>query len=174
MGLKSKLFKFSVIFICIYSIATIFFIPRNMVYVKMISLSQNIKDYPELKQLALEIVKPCQDYDRDLKYHCMYRMVADFVERNITYVPDSFLEEVLMLNNDPLHTLRYGGDCENKAILAIDLLKQLGFKNLYFVFQDDPDPFKTDHMCYMVYDMGRFVTYNCDPTKPISQVMQVV
>ncbi len=123
-----------------------------------ILLKSEIKDSPEVIKIANDIKELCKDegyfYDS-----CLTGETYLFVMNNITYKSDTLVENIFQLNNSVEHTLKYGGDCENQAILAIDILKTLNRTNLYLVFQE-PIEGSSAHICWMTNDYGpKF--YNC-------------
>jgi len=101
--------------------------------------------------LAYKLVKSCNNTE------CVMNRIWYFVTRNISYEKDTFFENYLNLNNSVYQTLgERKGDCENKAILALSLLKSLGADNLYIVVEKD-------HTCWARKerrDVIRF--YNCN------------
>lgn len=129
-----------------------------------------LKDYPEIKDLAFDITKNC---DNRL---CYYESVKDYVI-GLKSRHDGFLSD--FETNDPLFTLKYGNDCEGKAILAIDLLKALGEKNIYLLIQEGkkPDGSRLMHACWMAKpfeEHNAYMLFNCIHNADIIKMTRMV
>lgn len=169
-GTKTDYLVFITLLIAIAYIFLTFNIAKDYATVKLY-MEPEIKDSKEVRQIADYIDKECKD---ELKQHseyqryrksfyswCINAEVESFILNNITLKDDNWLEDVFMLNNSINHTLKYGGDCENQAILALDILKALNQTNLYFVLQEPVGNYTSYHVCWMAYYDGYPSFYNC-------------
>ncbi len=177
---KSKIVHSILIFLILYISYTIFFIEKMVYETKLIVISNDIVDEPLVKKIAEEIKMKCDSSIAGtettelnlLKKQCQADEVLFFILKNITYKSDNFFEDVLLLNNKPSYTTEHGGDCENQAVLALDILKTLNFKNIYLVYQKIN--MTTSHACWMILTPNQdFKTYNCMPDAIITNVLRV-
>lgn len=143
---------FGASFIILVLIVVFNFIPIHS-NIALTIYSQEIKDTPETMRIVKEIIIKCRN--RTAKRDCLIDEVERFVLININYTEDNLRDEFLFRNNDINYTLTYGNDCEGKAILIADLLKQFNFKGIYLVDQSCED---NGHICVYIQDY-RFV--NC-------------
>ncbi len=86
---------------------------------------------------------------------CIFAAIEYFVIEKVPYLPDGEGALSVISGNDPWTTLERGGDCENKAILALSLLKSLGETDLYLVFE-------RDHACWLGKPHGYYQFYGCN------------
>jgi len=126
----------------------------------------NIRDHPEVASIAESIRQKCLFNKIYISEECLFYEVENFIFENVSYRKDTIIEETFKIHKDPLYTLKYGGDCEGMAILAIDILKSLGRKNLYLVRQDQ-------HICWGAMVGKSLRLYGCDLSKPINFIRRV-
>lgn len=133
----------------------------NVIEERLNIMARDVITYEEIKEIADEIEeKWIFDINR-------YKQVYRFVMNNITYEKDNEVENWYMLNNTPLHTLEHGGDCESKAILALSILKAMGYDNTYMIYQPK-------HICWGIWDdTFNFYMFNCNENKTIVGVRRV-
>jgi len=135
---------------------------------------KQIKYNPLVKEIAYNISKDvikrvghCENYH----WYCFIE-ASEYVS-HIPYRKDySFLDSILCRNKDVAYTLSRGGDCENKAILFINIMEQLGIKNNYFVFQKKRGE-EEYHLCVLSVVDGSYRFFNCIPTYDIIGIKKV-
>lgn len=133
----------------------------NVIGERMNLMVSDVITYEEIREIADEIEERWV-YDTS-KYNEVYR----FVMNNVTYKEDNEIESWHMLNNSPLHTLEYGGDCEGKAILALSILKAMGYDSLYMIYQKK-------HICWGIWDdVFNFYMFNCVENRSIVGIRRV-
>ena len=122
--------------------------------------SLQIRDYPEVNAVASSIKNDCLNEtlswgDENCDF-CEFYRVEDYINNNVTYKPPWHF-----IPKNPVDTIKDGGDCKDKATLAIDLLKSLGHNNIYLVFQLDYS-IQAGHQCWAVQYHGRIMFFDCN------------
>jgi len=122
---------------------------------KMYLIKSEMRDSPLLEEVAEIVRERCEGYEpRDL---CYVTEAFDWVEENIKYRHDSWLEELFFLNNDVNYTYRNGNDCEGRAVFLADLLKHLNVSKVYIALQGGD----VLHACVLVDRGGFLLALNC-------------
>lgn len=126
-----------------------------------------IHDYIELVDTSPEVVRIAEAIKNitENEYE-QHQEVYRFMVINISYRSDSDEENLNNINNEPLYTLEHGGDCENKAVLALSIIKALGNNNTYLIYQPK-------HICWGAWIGYDFKLYNCIPGETILRVRRV-
>jgi len=123
---------------------------------KMHLIKSEIRDSPLLEEIAGGIAEKCEGYEpEDL---CRITEAFEWVEKNIKYRRDSWVEEFFFLNNDINHTYYNGNDCEGRAVFLADLLKHLNVSGVYIALQQGGDVL---HACVLVDRGGFLLALNC-------------
>jgi len=99
---------------------------QNQFYVPYVTEEGNTKLMASLAPKIIPVDTALSEYDKA-------QLVVSFVQEAIPYVND---KPGVEFPKYPVETLIEGGDCEDKAILAAALLRQLGYKTLLLRFQD--------------------------------------
>jgi len=116
-------------------------------------------EYIITKKVAYNINKICVSEYRNIdRQFCYWILASDWVNRNIVYKNDTFIEEILYLNDDPEKTYIHGNDCDGIAIMFVSILKELGFKDVYLAFESDGT---NDHVCVLWNDKNIIRKFNC-------------
>ena len=68
--------------------------------------------------------------------NCFIYETMTWVEKNIKQHDDDFLDSWLNWNNDVKSTREKGGDCENVAIYTASVWKELGYKDIYILYEE--------------------------------------
>lgn len=89
--------------------------------------------------------------------------VWNYVRTKCPLVRDPFATELLQ---QPLYTLRYGGDCDDHSILVGSMVASVGYCPR-IVFSKSLNPEEYDH-CYIVADDGR-ESRALDTTQPYGE-----
>lgn len=99
---------------------------QNQFYVPYATEEGNSRVMASLAPGIIPADKKLSDYNKA-------QLVVSFVQEAIPYVND---KPGVEFPRYPVETLIEGGDCEDKAVLATALLRQLGYKTLLLRFQD--------------------------------------
>lgn len=68
--------------------------------------------------------------------NCFIYETMTWVDKNIKQHDDDFLDSWLNWNNDVKSTREKGGDCENVAIYTASVWKELGYKDIYILYEE--------------------------------------
>ena len=148
-------------------------------------LKCQIRDSSLVKSVAKDILSQCaeeyKEYPEFMSY-CYYYKTLSFIEQKVEKREDSLFEDLFYLKNDPEYTLKYGGDCDGKLVLAVAILRELGFKDIYFVFQKH-------HSCLLLLETEKYTVeedgknrtiegkqfrfFGCDEKLPIEYIRKI-
>jgi len=124
---------------------------------------RQIRYNPLVKEIAYNISKEVNEriikgmgYYENYHWYCFIE-ATEYVN-SIPYKEDSFFDSILCRNKDVDYTLSKGGDCENRAILFINIMEQLGVKDNYFVFQRRG---KEYHLCVLSVVDNSYEFFDC-------------
>jgi len=120
----------------------------------------DVRDNPMIIKIANEINETCNDYEwsgyetSEWIDICKINEVEYFYYHNMTYRNDTFIEGTFFLNNDVSHTLKYGNDCEGQSIVVLDILKNIGINNTYFLYEKCIEGY---HVCSFIQEYNRMI-----------------
>lgn len=67
---------------------------------------------------------------------CYAMQINRWIEVNLDYRNDTWLQNKFSFDNDINHTLRNGNDCEGFAVFSATVLHELGVENIYYIDEE--------------------------------------